>query len=432
MNYPGNTFHYRQDSNFLYFFGLDSPGYFGICDVDDSEDYIYGDDIGIDDIIWMGEQEPIKSRAAKVGVSRVKSLSKLQGDIAKAIKKKRKIHIAPPYRAETKLFLKNLMGISFKELDKTISVEMIKAIVSLREIKDELEVQEIEFAVEIAYKMHTTAMKMAFPGTWEREVAGMVEGVSLANGKPVSFPVILSMDGQTLHNHNHDNRLVKGRLMVTDAGSESPLHYASDITRTVPVGGKFNQKQKDIYEIVLQANEKAIEASLPGVRNRDVHLIAAEVIVKGLSNLGLMKGDIKEAVNAGAHALFFPHGLGHMMGLDVHDMENLGENYVGYNEKVKRSKQFGTAYLRMGKELKTGMVMTVEPGIYFIPALIDLWKSENKFREFINYKKVESYKKFGGIRIEDDILITDVGCRILGKPIPKSVEDIESLMSGGK
>ena len=430
MNYPGNTFHYRQDSNFLYFFGLDAPGYFGICDIDNSEDYIYGDDIGIDDIIWMGEQEAIKSRAAKAGISKVKSLSKLQGDIKSALKKKRKVHIAPPYRAETKLFLKNVMGISFRDLDKYISVEMIKAIVSLREIKDDLEVQEIEFAVEIAYKMHTTAMKMAFPGTWEREVAGMVEGVSLANGKPVSFPVILSMDGQTLHNHHHDNRLVKGRLMVTDAGSESPLHYASDITRTVPVGGKFNQKQKEIYEIVLSANEKAIEASLPGVPNRDVHMIAAEVIVKGLSALGIMKGDIKEAVKAGAHALFFPHGLGHMMGLDVHDMENLGENYVGYNNKVKRSKQFGTAYLRMGKELKTGMVMTVEPGIYFIPALIDLWKSENKFSEFINYRKVESYKKFGGIRIEDDILITDVGCRILGKPIPKSVEDIEKLMSG--
>lgn len=428
MNYPANTFHYRQDSNFLYFFGIDTPGKFGICDIDNSEDILYGNDLEIDDIIWMGDHESVKSMGEKSGISAVKSLSSLEKDIRTAMKQGRKIHILPPYRAETRIYLKNLMGISLEELDTYISTDFIKAVISLRELKDELEIQQIEFAVDIAYKMHTTAMKMAFPGTWEREIAGMIEGVSLANGKPVSFPVILSMDGQILHNHSHNNLLKENRLMITDAGSESPLHYASDITRTTPVGGKFNQRQKEIYEIVLKANMESIATSGPGKTNREVHLNAAEIIASGLKELGIMQGDIKEAVNAGAHALFFPHGLGHAMGLDVHDMEGLGENYVGYDDKIKRSDQFGTAYLRFGKELKPGMVMTIEPGLYFIPALIDLWKAENKFTEFINYEKLESYRDFGGVRIEDDILITDEGSRVLGKPIPKRPSDVEDIM----
>lgn len=430
MNYPANTYHYRQDSNFLYFFGLDSPGLAGICDIDNSNDVIYGDDFGIDDIIWMGVQDKIADRAFQVGVKQVKSLSKLESDISEAIKKGRKVHILPPYRGDTIIQLKELLSTNVDNVKSFVSEEFIKAVVSLREIKEEIEVKEIEFAVDIAYKMHTTAMKMAFPGTWEREVAGMVEGVSLANGGPVSFPVILSMDGQTLHNHYHGNMLKEGRLMVTDAGSESPLHYASDITRTTPVGGKFDQRQKEIYEIVLKANMEAIKASAPGVLNRDVHFKAAEIITGGLKDLGLMKGDIKEAVKAGAHALFFPHGLGHMMGLDVHDMEGLGENNVGYNETVKRSTQFGTAYLRMGKELKPGMVMTIEPGLYFIPTLIDIWKSKGTCKDFINFDKVEKYKDFGGVRIEDDILVTAKGCRVLGKAIPKTVKEVEAIMKG--
>ena len=431
MNYPANTFHYRQDSSFLYFFGIDSPGMFGICDMDSGEDTLYGDDFGIDDIIWMGAQESMKSRGEKIGIKSVKPTSSIGPDITQAIKKGRKVHLLPPYRAETKIYLKELLNVGLEEVNNFVSSEFIKAVVSLREIKDELEVQQIEFAVDIAYKMHTTAMKMAFPGTWEREVAGMVEGVSLAHGNPVSFPVILSMDGQTLHNHHHGNLLKEGRLMVTDAGSESPLHYASDITRTVPVGGKFDQRQKEIYSIVLEANNAAIKASAPGVLNRDVHLLAAEIIASGLKDLGLMKGDVKEAVQAGAHALFFPHGLGHAMGLDVHDMEGLGENNVGYTDKIKRSEQFGTAYLRFGKEHEVGMVLTVEPGLYFIPALIDLWKSEKKFTSFINYDKLNSYKDFGGVRIEDDILITKEGCRVLGKAIPKSIPEVENMMNPG-
>lgn len=430
MNYPGNTFHYRQDSNFLYFFGLDSPGLNAVIDLESGEDIIYGDDIEIDDIIWMGQQPLLKDRAAKAGVSEVRSSSRLKGDISSALSGGREISILPPYRGETKIFLSELLNTNIEGVKKHISVDFIKAVISLREIKEEGEIEQIEFAIDIAYKMHTTAMKMAYPGTWEREVAGMVEGVSLANGKPVSFPVILSMDGQTLHNHSHDNLLEEGRMMVTDAGSESPLHYASDITRTVPVGGKFNPKQKEIYEIVLKANMETIKSTRPGVTNKELHLIAAEIIAGGLKDLGIMKGDVKEAVSAGAHALFFPHGLGHMMGLDVHDMEGLGEDYVGYDDKIKRSDQFGLAYLRMGKELKTGFVFTIEPGIYFIPDLIDLWKKEGKHKEFINYDSVEAYRKFGGIRIEDDILVTKDSYRVLGKPIPKTVEEIEKTMRG--
>ncbi|MGC9342027.1 MAG: aminopeptidase P family protein, partial [Bacteroidales bacterium] len=314
MNYPANTFHYRQDSNFLYFFGLDSPGLNAIIDLDSGSDIIYGDDFEIDDIIWMGDQPLLKDRAEKAGIKEIRKSSQLQNDISEALGKGREIHILPPYRGETKIFLSKLFNISIEGLKDRISEDFIKAVVSLREIKEKEEIQQIEFAVDIAYKMHTTAMKMAFPGTWEREIAGMVEGVSLANGKPVSFPVILSMDGQTLHNHSHDNLLKEGRLMVTDAGSESPLHYASDITRTVPVGGKFNPKQKEIYDIVLKANQETIKSVRPGVTNKELHLMAAEIIAGGLKELGIMKGDVKEAVTEGAHALFFPHGLGHMMG----------------------------------------------------------------------------------------------------------------------
>lgn len=269
---------------------------------------------------------------------------------------------------------------------------------------------------------------MAFPGNFERELAGAIEGIALSHGGPVSFPVILSMDGQTLHNHYHGNELVEGRMVVCDAGAESEMCYASDITRTFPVGGKFSQQQKDIYNIVLKANTETIKASLPGKTYREVHLQAAKIIAGGLKDLGIMKGDVDEAVAAGAHALFFPHGLGHMLGLDVHDMEGLGENNVGYNDKIKRSDQFGLAYLRLGRELEPGFVITIEPGCYFIPTLIDIWKKENKHAEFINYNKVEEYLDFGGVRIEDDILITDSGYRVLGTPIPKTVDEVEQTM----
>ncbi|MBI9037505.1 MAG: aminopeptidase P family protein [Bacteroidales bacterium] len=427
-NYPANTYHFRQDSNFLYFFGLDHPDLAGVFDIDENKDYIFGSDVDLDDIIWMGPQPSIKDRAAEVGVENTLPMNELSCFLNKAIKAGKKIHFPPTYRGEQVIQIKQLLGILTARVDDYVSVELIKAIVKLRSIKDEKEIAEIEKAVDIAYEMHTTAMKMAMPGVVEREIAGTIEGISLAKGNPVSFPIILSINGQTLHNHYHGNTLVEGRMMVTDAGAETTMNYSSDITRTVPVGGKFNQRQKEIYEIVLAANMKAIEAIKPGILYKEIHLLACKVIASGLKELGLMKGDIDKAVEQGAHALFMPHGLGHMMGFDVHDMEGLGENYVGYDETIKRSDQFGLAFLRLGRELQPGFVLTVEPGCYFIPELIDRWKAEGKFTEFINYEKVETYKDFGGIRIEDDILVTENSYRVLGKPIPKTVEEIEGIM----
>jgi Xaa-Pro aminopeptidase len=428
MNYGANTYHFRQDSSFLYFFGINKPGFYGVCDVDNDQDTLYGNDFAIDDIIWMGEQPAVSDLAESAGVENSASESELTNVLKHALKSGRKVHLLPPYRGDHTIKLAQLMDMAHKEVSKLVSRELIEAVVKLRAVKDQYEIHEIETAVEVAWIMHTTAMKMAYPGNFERELAGAIEGIALSHGGPVSFPVILSMDGQTLHNHYHGNELTEGRMVVCDAGAETAMSYASDITRTFPVGGKFSDQQKDIYNIVLKANQETIKASVPGRTYREVHLMAARIIAGGLKELGIMKGDLDEAVAAGAHALFFPHGLGHMLGLDVHDMEGLGENYVGYNESVKRSDQFGLAYLRMGRELEPGFVITNEPGCYFIPALIDQWKGEKKHSQFINYERLEKYRGFGGVRIEDDVLITDKGSRILGTPIPKTVEEVEGSM----
>jgi len=428
MNYRANTYHFRQDSSFLYFFGINRPGFYGICDVDNDRDTLYGDDFTIDDIIWMGEQPSVSDLAASVGVGSSAPVSELSNVLKQALRSGRKVHLLPGYRGDHIIKLAHLMDMAHKDVDKLISRELIQAVVKLRSVKDQYEIAEIEKAVEVAWIMHTTAMKMAYPGNFERELAGAIEGIALSHGGPVSFPVILSMDGQTLHNHYHGNELTEGRMVVCDAGAETEMCYASDITRTYPVGGKFSDQQKDIYNIVLKANVETIMASIPGRTYREIHLMAARIIAGGLKELGIMKGDMDEAVAAGAHALFFPHGLGHMLGLDVHDMEGLGENFVGYSESLKRSNQFGLAYLRMGRELEPGFVLTNEPGCYFIPALIDQWKGEKKHAQFINYKEVEKYRGFGGVRIEDDVLITDTGSRILGRPIPKTVDEVEETM----
>jgi len=428
FNYLANTYSFRQDSNFLYFFGLDHPDLAGVIDLDDRTEFIFGNDVDIDDIIWMGKQPSIQEQALKVGVKNIAPLKELSAFIKDALEKGRKIHFLPPYRGETILWLSDLLNIHHLKLRENVSIELIKGVIKLRMVKDDLEIAEIEKMIDVAWLMHTTAMKMAKPGIVEQEIAGVIEGIALSHGGPVSFPVILSINGQTLHNHYHGNTLAEGRMLVIDAGCESELHYASDITRTVPVGGKFSQRQKEIYEVVLNANLAATAAVKIGVPFRDIHLLAATEIGKGLKALGLMKGDVKEAVNKGAHTLFFPHGLGHPMGLDVHDLEGMGENFVGYDHEVTRSKEFGLAFLRFGRKLQKNFVMTIEPGIYFIPELIDIWKNENKLAEFIHYDKVETYKDFGGIRIEDDILVTEAGARVLGKHIPKTVGDVEKTM----
>jgi Xaa-Pro aminopeptidase len=324
--------------------------------------------------------------------------------------------------------LSNLTGIPVNEVREAASVELIKAIVKLRSAKEAVEIAEIEKACEMGVEMHKAVMRRCHAGVPELELAGIAEGVALSKGNGVSFPVILSQHGETLHNHAHNEILQKEKLLLIDAGVEGLMGYCSDYTRTLPVGGVFTQKQKEIYEIVLKANLGGIEATKPGVYYKEVHRLASKIIASGLKELGLMKGDVQEAVEQGAHALFFPHGLGHQLGLDVHDMEDLGENYVGYDDTVQRSSIFGWAYLRMARELKPGFVMTVEPGIYFIPKLIDLWKSENKFAQFINYDKVEAYRHFGGIRIEDDVLITETGHRVLGSHLPKTVQELEEII----
>ena len=425
MNYAANTYHFRQDSSFLYLFGLDTPGMAGVIDVDENKAILFGDDIDIEDIIWMGYLPTVKDRAEDVGVKQTAGTNDLPVVLQDAVAKGRPVHFLPPYRPEHFLKLEKLLGVKPDEAKAKASGSLVKAIVAQRSMKSEAEIAEIETALKTTYKMYITAMHMAQPGIWEKDIAGRIDGLAIADGGSTAFPTILTKNGQILHNHAHGNLLRKGDLLVVDAGAESPLHYAADITRTIPVGGKFTAKQKEIYEIVLAAQETAIKAIKPGLKYREVHLATARVVASGMKAVGLMKGDVEEAILQGAHALFFPHGLGHMLGLDVHDMENLGEANVGYDDTIQRSKQFGLAYLRLAKELKAGFVLTVEPGIYFIPALIDKWKKEGKFTDFIAYDKVAAYRDFGGIRIEDDVLVTKDGRKVLGRPIPKTPAKIE-------
>ena len=427
MNYPANQYHFRQDSSFLYFFGIDEPNFSAVIDTDSGEVILFGDDFEIDDIIWMGDQPTVKERAEEVGITKTLPLKALSDIVKKAKDSGRKVHYLPPYRTDILLKISELLGAPYEDVKKNASVELIKAVVKLREKKSPEEIEEIEKAVNITREMHIEAMKNTRPGIYEREIAGLIEGIALRKGAGISFPVIFTIHGETLHNHYHGNIIEEGRLIINDSGAESTLHYAGDITRTFPAGRSFDSRQRDIYSLVLKAQKRAISMLAPGVFYRDVHLEVCKVFAEGLKELGLMKGDIEEAVKIGAHALFFPHGLGHMMGLDVHDMENLGEDYVGYRDGLKRSEQFGTAYLRLAKELEPGFVFTVEPGLYFIPKLIDLWRSEGKFVDFINYEKVETFKDFGGVRIEDDYLITENGARLLGNPIPKEINEVEEI-----
>jgi len=428
MNYRANTYQFRQDSTFLYYWGLDCPGLAAVIDVDQDQEVLFGDDYGVDDIVWMGPQPRLAERAAQVGVSTVRPLADLEKWTQRAIQEGQWVHYLPQYRSDNLLKIEQLTGIRSSWVNASCSRELVRAVVAQRSVKSAQEVAEIEKALAISYDMHQQALRMIAPGLYEREVAGPIEGIVLARGSSVAFPTIFTIHGEILHGHSHEHLMEKGRLVVFDSGAESPGHYASDITRTYPVSGTFTPLQKDIYNVVLAAQEKVIAMMEPGVPNRDVHLQAAKVIADGLRQLGFMKGDPEAAVHEGAHALFFPHGLGHMLGLDVHDMENLGEDFVGYDEEFKRSEQFGLAYLRLAKRLQPGYVVTVEPGIYFIPELFAQWKAAKKHRAFINYERVERHLSFGGIRIEDDVLITRNGHRVLGKPIPKTVEEIEAAM----
>jgi len=427
MNYPDNAYRFRQDSSFLYYWGIDAPGLAAILDVDNDTEIIFGHDFTIDEIVWMGPQPTMRERAERVGVKQTGSPEQFAEAIRDARKQGRDIHFLPQYRADNVIKLAELLELPPGNVNENVSEEMMRAVIAQRSVKTEEELAEIETAVNISYDIHTHAMRLCAPGKIEQEIAGEIEGIALSNGGYLAFPPIVTKHGETLHNHYYGNELQKGDLLVVDSGSAAPSHYASDITRTIPVSGKFTDPQKNIYERVLAAQETAISATRAGIKFRDVHLKAARVLAEGLKDLNLLQGDVDEIVAAGAHALFFPHGLGHMMGLDVHDLEALDENMVGYDDEIQRSTRFGLSALRIGKRLEAGYVLTVEPGLYFIPQLIDLWQEEKKFAEFINYEEVEKYRGFGGIRIEDNIVVTESGCRILGKPIPKTISEVETL-----
>jgi Xaa-Pro dipeptidase len=428
VNYADNVYPFRQDSTFLYYYGLDAVGLAAVIDIDENRSWLYGQDPTVSSLVWTGPRPTVKQLAAKTGVRDAGDWTKLTEHVRDALSRGRRIHFLPPYRAETSLKLSALTGISTTYLKDYASVPLIRGVVSQRSVKSEAEINEIESALDTAGDIYDAILEMATPGAMEREIAAGIEEIAISRGSRTSFSTIATVHGETLHNLSYGNRLKKGQLLLVDSGVESTEHYSSDITRTFPVGGRFSDRQQAVYRIVLGAQACSVDAIRPNRRYLDIHMKSAEYIAQGLKDLGLMKGDVKAAVHKGAHGLFFPHGIGHMLGLDVHDMENLGEDRVGYDDTIRKSEQFGLASLRLAKPLKPGHVVTVEPGIYFIPKLIEKWKSEKKFSHFINYPEVEKYKKLGGIRIEDDVLVTKNGNRVLGKPIPKSVMDIESRM----
>ena len=431
VNYPNNGYYpFRQDSTFRYYFGLERDGLVGVIDIENDSEILIGDDIDIDDIIWYGSVNSVSDLAASCGMKKSAPMKQLQIICNEALKLKRPIHFLPPYRHDNKLQIFDLLGIHPNQQKESASVELIKAVVKMRSTKEQQEIDEIDQACSIGYKMHTTAMRLTKPGLTEKYVGGMVNGVANAYGSMVSFATIFTQHGEIMHGTPSWNKLEDGRLALCDCGAENRNGYCSDNTRTYPVNGKFTQKQLEIYKIVEECHDYALELSKPGIRYYDVHMGVCRLMTERLKELGLMKGDVDEAVKAGAHALFLPHGLGHMMGMDVHDMEGLGQNYVGFDDDIQPSTQFGTNCLRMGRKLEKGFVVTDEPGIYFIPALIDDWRAKGLHQDFINYDKIEGYKDFGGIRIEDDILITDNGCRFLGEErIPYHPKDVEEYMS---
>ncbi len=432
INFKDNTYPFRQDSTFLYYFGIATPGLAALIDVDQDHTMIFGDEMTIDDIVWMGRLETVAEEANKAGVAHTRPAKELAATLLAAIENGRPIHFLPPYRHANFIRLTQLTGIPIEQLTASASVELIKAVVAQRAIKSAEEVSEIEQAVNTSVDMHLTAMRLAKPGITEQQLAAAVQHVAQQGGGTLAYPTILSVRGEVLHNHYHGNVLQEGDLVLNDSGAETAMGYAADLTRTFPAGKTFTSGQKEAYQVVLNALESATEALKPGVRYLDIHLHACRMLTEGLKAMGLMCGDTDEAVAAGAHTLFFQCGTGHLMGLDVHDMEDLGEQYVGYTNTLrKNTSTFGLKSLRLGKELEAGYVLTVEPGLYFIPELIDRWKAENEHAQFINYEKVESFKGFGGIRVEDDILITINGHRVLGKPLAKTVAEIEEIRAGG-
>ena len=430
-NYPANGYApFRQDSSFLYYFGQHRDALVGVIDVDNNQEMLIGDDIDIEDIVWMGFVPSVSDLASQVGISRTAPMKELKTIVKKAQSEKRQIHFLPPYRHDTMITIMDLLGIHPSQQKESASQQLIRAVVKMRATKEPQEIEAIERACDVGYAMHTTAQLLIKPGVTERFIGGQVDGIARSLAQGVSFATIFSQHGEIMHGNPSDAPLEAGRLALCDAGCELD-DYCSDNTRTMPVSGKFTQKQLEIYSIVEQCHDYVLDVAKPGVRYADVHFAVCRLMTERLKELGLMKGDTEEAVRAGAHAMFLPHGLGHMMGMDVHDMEGLGQIHVGFDEETRPNlEQFGTNCLRMGRKLEEGFVVTDEPGIYFIPHLIDLWRKEGHCKEFLNFDLLETYKDFGGIRIEDDLLITKDGCRFLGsKRIPYHPTELENFMN---
>lgn len=430
-NFPNNGYYpFRQDSSFLYYFGQNRDGLVGVIDVDNDTETLVGNDIDIEDIVWYGSVDSVKDLAEQVGVAHSEPMKTLKTICNEALRQHRKIHYLPPYRYDIKLQILDLLGIHPVQQKESASMELIMAVIKMRSCKEQQEIEELERAAVIGYKMHTTAMRLTKPGVTEKFIGGQIDGIANSYGAMVSFPTIFSQHGEIMHGNPTMAVLQSGRLALCDAGAETINNYCSDNTRTYPVNGKFSQRQLEIYSIVEACHDHALQIAKPGIKWYDVHMSVCRLMTDRLKELGLMKGDTEEAVKAGAHAMFLPHGLGHMMGMDVHDMEALDQRYVGYDEEIQPSDQFGTNALRLGRRLQEGFVVTDEPGIYFIPALIDDWKASGHCKEFINFDLLETYKDFGGIRIEDDLLITKDGCRFIGKDrIPYHPAEIEEFMS---
>ncbi len=428
--YKDNCYKFRQDSTWLYFFGIDQPLYAAIIDLDNGNETIFANDVEIGDIIWMGPQPSVASVAASVGVEKSAPYTDLNAAVAKVLAEGRPVHFVKPSRYYNTMKIASLLGCGTDEVAGRFSLALTKAIISMRLVKEYFEIEAIDDASNLGYEMHTVARNSIVPGIIEQEIVGKMDGVTLSKGWGVSFPTILTQHGETLHNHLHDKIIEPGKLMVIDAGAESNVHYASDFTRTYPTSGKFTAKQREIYQIVCDCNEFAFSMTRPGISYREVHLKTMHLMLEELRALDIVRGDVQDMVEAGIAGLFMPHGLGHNMGLDVHDMEDYGENYVGYDDDQSRSPQLGLGSLRMARKLVPGNVITDEPGIYFIPALIEKWKSEKTDQGFVNYQKLESYYDFGGIRLEDDVLVTADGARRLGKErLPISPDDVEAAMA---
>ena len=430
MNYADNGYHFRQDSTFLYFFGLNHPYLAAILDCETGEDIIFGNDLTVEDFVWMGPQPTIATQAMKVGVSKSGDIASLVSLLKESSVKGRKIHFLPPYRSENKIKLFEWLNIVPDGAKERASMDLIMGVINQRNYKSPEEILEIRKACDLSVDMHTLAMRMAKPGVSEAQIDAAVQQTAVGAGGQISFPIIATVNGQTLHNHYHGNVLKNGDLFLLDAGAETAMGYAGDLSSTVPVNGRFTSRQRDIYSICLDSHNTAISMLKPGVPFKEVYFESSRVIIRGLKDLGLMKGNVDDALANGAHALFFPCGLGHMMGLDVHDMEDLGEVNVGYVGEPK-STQFGLKSLRLGRRLEPGFVLTIEPGIYLIPELIDKWNANSHNRDYINYDKVEAYKTFGGLRNEEDFLITETGYELLGKPKPKSIDDVEAEWAKG-